>query len=248
METRQLNFDVARGGIQHRLFVRSGDANSRTIIAKMYSGSEELDFVSAKIRILHADGTKYEPQCENVVGNTITYTFTTEDIGEGGEVWCEFIIVGAGGAYMTSPRFILVCEPILFDGSGVESTNEYKDYITALDKIYNLSASVVTNDVPSVEVSENEQNGIYLKFALPKGDKGDDGRDGVDGKDGKDGANGKNGVDGYTPQKGVDYFTEADKKELVDSVNAHVDERIGEVENALDTLHEYAVAISGGEG
>ena len=64
----------------------------------------------------------------------------------------------------------------------------------------------------------------------PKGDKGDagytpikgidyfdgaNGKDGVDGKDGKDGSNGK---DGHTPEKGVDYFTETDISEMVQSV------------------------------
>ena len=34
------------------------------------------------------------------------------------------------------------------------------------------------------------------------------------GKDGADGENGEPGKDGYTPQKGVDYWTEADKEEI----------------------------------
>ena len=41
---------------------------------------------------------------------------------------------------------------------------------------------------------------------------------GVKGDKGKDGANGKDGADGYTPVKGKDYFTDADKSEMVSSV------------------------------
>jgi hypothetical protein len=33
-----------------------------------------------------------------------------------------------------------------------------------------------------------------------------DGVDGLDGRDGKDGVDGNNGIDGYTPQKDLDYF------------------------------------------
>lgn len=44
------------------------------------------------------------------------------------------------------------------------------------------------------------------------------GADGVDGSDGVDGTNGTNGVDGYTPVKGTDYFTAADKAEIVSAV------------------------------
>lgn len=46
------------------------------------------------------------------------------------------------------------------------------------------------------------------------------GTPGKDGADGKDGQDGKDGADGYTPVKGTDYFTEEDKKEIVDAVLA----------------------------
>ncbi len=49
-----------------------------------------------------------------------------------------------------------------------------------------------------------------------KGDKGD---------------SGENGKDGYTPQKGVDYFTEADKEELVVDVIATLPVYEGEAES-----------------
>lgn len=44
---------------------------------------------------------------------------------------------------------------------------------------------------------------------------GKDGQNGIDGKDGKDGTNGK---DGHTPQRGVDYYTEADKSDMIQAV------------------------------
>lgn len=57
-----------------------------------------------------------------------------------------------------------------------------------------------------------------------KGDKGDKGEQGIQGiqgvagKNGANGTNGKDGKDGYTPIKGTDYYTEADKKEMVQLV------------------------------
>lgn len=48
--------------------------------------------------------------------------------------------------------------------------------------------------------------------------KGDPGKDGTPGEDGKDGKDGQNGQDGKTPVKGVDYYTEADKQEMVNAV------------------------------
>ena len=57
----------------------------------------------------------------------------------------------------------------------------------------------------------------------PKGDKGDTGEKGESGRDGKD---------GYTPIKGKDYFTEADKSEIVSSVIALLPVYGGEVASA----------------
>lgn len=55
------------------------------------------------------------------------------------------------------------------------------------------------------------------------------GKDGKDGQPGKDGANGKDGADGKTPVKGTDYFTEADKAEMVSAVIAALPVYNGEV-------------------
>jgi hypothetical protein len=51
-----------------------------------------------------------------------------------------------------------------------------------------------------------------------QGEKGVKGETGPAGKDGTNGTNGKDGTDGYTPVKGKDYYTEADKKEMVNLV------------------------------
>ena len=54
------------------------------------------------------------------------------------------------------------------------------------------------------------------------GADGANGKDGKDGKDGADGAPGAAGADGYTPQKGVDYYTAADKAALVSELSQNM--------------------------
>ena len=54
----------------------------------------------------------------------------------------------------------------------------------------------------------------------PQGEKGDTGETGPQGPQGEKGDTGPAGAAGYTPVKGTDYFTEADKAELVDDVLA----------------------------
>ena len=53
-----------------------------------------------------------------------------------------------------------------------------------------------------------------------RGPQGEQGIQGPQGEPGRDGVNGKDGVDGKTPVKGTDYYTEADKQEMVGLVLA----------------------------
>lgn len=52
----------------------------------------------------------------------------------------------------------------------------------------------------------------------PKGDKGDTGEQGLQGETGTKGDKGDTGADGYTPIKGVDYWTAADQEAIVSDV------------------------------
>ena len=65
--------------------------------------------------------------------------------------------------------------------------------------------------------------------AGPQGEKGDKGEKGDPGTNGKDGADGQPGKDGKTPVKGEDYYTEADKAEMVSAVISALPVYNGEV-------------------
>lgn len=54
---------------------------------------------------------------------------------------------------------------------------------------------------------------------------------------------GENGEDGYTPQKGVDYWTEEDKAEI----KAYIDEQLTDIDTALDEIIEIQNSLIGGE-
>ena len=79
-----------------------------------------------------------------------------------------------------------------------------------------LNQAAVELDVPVINVAM--ANPIYQG---PKGERGEDGKPGPmgpQGEPGEPGSPGPQGVDGYTPQKGIDYFTEADKEEFLDKM------------------------------
>lgn len=255
MDIRFLNFDVAKGGIQHRLFVRAGDVKSRTVKATFHSGGERIPFSSAYLRMITADGAEKLNEC-TVADGSLSYTFKSEELAPG-EAVCEFVLISSDGGEMTSPKFTVVSEALLYNGEGAESSDEYEAYIAALMKIDNLTASVVGGDVPTVDVSENEGGGIHLAFALPRGEdgaiftpsvnadgelswsndkglpnpptikvRGSNGYTPVKGKDYFD------GKDGYTPERGVDYWTDADKE----AIKVYINEQIGNIDEALDNI------------
>lgn len=56
--------------------------------------------------------------------------------------------------------------------------------------------------------------------------------------------NGKDGKDGLTPQKGVDYWTEDDKAELVEEISTTV---TGDIETALDSIIALQNSLIGGD-
>ena len=77
-----------------------------------------------------------------------------------------------------------------------------------------------------------DEGGNWNSIAAIKGDKGEPGIQGIQGETGAPGPQGIQGIqgpkgdkgdtgaDGHTPVKGTDYFTEADKQELVTAVIA----------------------------
>lgn len=217
MENRQLNFDVSRGGIQHRLFVRVGDTKSRTVSARMYSGAEVVPVTAAYLRAVRADGTRIYAAC-TVQEGEVVYTFTSEDLACGGELQCEFDLHD-GESVMTSPRFIVVCEKLIYDGEGIETSDEYAAYIAALLKLENLTVTAEEGDEAAV-TAEVTDTAIGLRFTLPKGDKGDKGETGAQGPQGPQGEKGDTGEAGKTPYIGENgnwYVYDGDAREYVDS-------------------------------
>lgn len=85
--------------------------------------------------------------------------------------------------------------------------------------------------------------------AGPRGEKGDTGERGVQGKQGVQGLRGyrgepgEKGADGYTPVKGVDYFTAEEKDQLVQQIGLLV---TGDIETALDSIIAIQNSLIGG--
>ena len=96
-----------------------------------------------------------------------------------------------------------------------------EDYLKENPIEVDLSGYATKEDLETIELTPGPQG-----EPGPAGKDGKDGEPGKDGSDGKDGApgaagkDGSDGKDGKTPVKGTDYWTEADKAEIVEDVLA----------------------------
>lgn len=70
------------------------------------------------------------------------------------------------------------------------------------------------------EIKTAYENGELKGEKGDKGDQGIPGKDGLNGKDGAQGEKGEPGENGYTPVKGVDYFTEVEKQEFEEIIKS----------------------------
>lgn len=125
--------------------------------------------------------------------------------------YCFFVGVYAGNLHTTTPARVPCKLSILCgsDAPSVPSDNVYNQIMDKLNSISGGSASItmrVDGGYIQYSTDKGETWVNLIAEADLKGDKGDPGTPG------------KNGTDGHTPVKGTDYWTAADKDEIVAEV------------------------------
>lgn len=119
-----------------------------------------------------------------------------------------------------------------FDGS---NGKDGVDGISPMAKIVQTStgATITITDKNGTTIS-TITNGAKGEQGIqglqgPKGDTGDKGDKGEKGEQGVQGVQGEQGQAGYTPVRGVDYWTEQD----VNTIQGYIDEQLGDIETLL---------------
>ena len=110
-----------------------------------------------------------------------------------------------------------------------------EDAKKSAESIKNLTADAEEGNYVGVVKTET-YDGIKLLFTLPRGDKGDKGDKGDTGDTGSQGPKGDKGDKGDKGENGKDS----------DVTKAYVDGKIGDIDAALDELHNYAQSLIGG--
>lgn len=158
---------------------------------------------------------------------TLTLTYPTSKF----ECWMRLTFAASGNITVTLPADTeyLGATPNFKNGETWELS--FKDKVLAAKKVGGDDKDAGGENGVTPHIGENgnwyigntdtgkPSRGAKGDPGVP-GEKGDPGAPGKDGANGKDGAQGEKGADGKTPVKGTDYWTVADKQEIVNDVIA----------------------------
>ena len=102
------------------------------------------------------------------------------------------------------------------DGEMIPSEPTQEMYEQIIDRLDKLEQNGTGGGVSEEQLTEAVNEALEEAKASGefKGDTGEPGQPGKDGEDGQPGKDGQPGADGYTPVRGTDYWTEADKAEI----------------------------------
>ena len=167
--------------------------------------------VATGTNITLADNTEY--RLTDVTALTLTYP--TDKF----ECWMRLTFAASGNITVTLPADTeyLGTAPDFKNGETWELS--FKDKVLAAKKVGDDDKDAGGENGITPHIGDN--GNWYLGTTdTGKPSRGVAGAKGSDGANGKDGARGEKGADGKTPVKGTDYWTAADKQEIVNDVIA----------------------------
>lgn len=208
---------------------REGENNARRIVFDLRPFEEIFGPGVAQLIVRRNGEDIPYPVALSAEGSQVTWTVTAADTaipGRYGEAELRYMV---GDTLAKSERWATT----VIDALGTPSETTPEQQQGWLDKVLSAAAKVEESETVVREVNENPPKVIGDTWWVWSIDEsayvdtyvsavGPVGPEGPTGPKGDQGIAGPAGEDGYTPQKGVDYWTEADKQEIVDYVVENV--------------------------
>lgn len=199
--TYRVSLDIHKTTSQAFITVKRGDVGRRIITTLTENGKPYTitDGCHAVLVGRKADATVLYNDCV-IDGNRIIYNFTEQTVSAKGKVDCEFDLYGVDNALLLSPNFTIIVEETPCDGDDVVVSADDMNVIQGLIKDTTNAVAQANAAIYNANTAADSANGVAADIQA-KVDRGE-----------------FNGANGYTPQKGTDYYTEKDKQEMVDLV------------------------------
>ena len=230
--TIKIMLDVQQANSAVVIDAKRGDTGRSLQITLCDGGSPytiEKD-CTATLTMHRPDGQKLKHLC-SIQDNTIVYPFESKTCYYSGRMPCEVKLYNYAGRVITSARFAIdIQDSVFFDPEDIQNDDPDSGgaflpgepggyYIPSVDDDGNLSWTASKEDMPDAAGANIKGPKGDTGEQGPKGDTGATGQQGPQGPKGDTGAQGPKGdtgAAGYTPVRGVDYWTEADKQEIID--------------------------------
>ncbi len=200
-----LSLDIREPMTQAYINVKKGDTARKLIFTFSNYGSAYhiSDGCTAVFRAKKPDGTILFNSC-TINGNAVEYIFTSQTVAAVGIVECEVTLADADGKQITSPRFALIVENVLYSDDEVESTNEFTKLQEALAKVSGLGSASIAMRVDGGYIQYSTDDGKTWVNLIAESDlKGDTGPQGIQGVQGPQGERGPAGADGAAGPQGL---------------------------------------------
>lgn len=140
-----------------------------------------------------------------------------------------------GDATLTTPFARLAVAagvPTAGDAAAAVTPTLAAQLLAAYRRLTAATAEAKAGDTAAVRVTAGTDS-LHFAFTLPKGDKGDKG---------DTGDKGDKGEDGYTPVRGTDYWTDADKAAIHADIAAQVADKVDKVDGKGLSSNDYTDA------
>lgn len=235
--TYNLTLDYHEIAAQALFLMKKADT-ARRIVATLSEGGDPYEIAPASYALFTAhkpNGGVVTLNCD-ILDNSIVCDITEAITALPGKVDCEIKLYDATGDMLTSPKFGIIVDDVVFNnGDDVEEGGEYPAivYAVGIDSVEQTTIS--TEDGGTNVLTVTLTDGSKQTVSLRNGSKGNPGKDGISVEHKWNGTvlevtsasgttsadlKGDPGTPGKTPIKGTDYYTAADKAEMVRAVIA----------------------------
>ena len=258
----RFSLDVQKTVATTTIALKKGETAHRLLITLSEEGmpyhiGEDCTAVFSAVK---PDGKTLFQEC-TIVDNVIIYDIEEQTTAAVGAVNCEIQLYGGNALLLISATFRLVVWQGVDNRDDVESSEEFSALVRMITQAVN--ATNAANDAAG-DIREALENGEFQgkDYVLTEADKEEIARMAAELVPGGGGVDEEqltqaveaalaqakesgefDGEDGYTPVKGKDYFTEADKSEMVQAVGEQIE--IPKVPNSLPANGGNADTVDG---
>ena len=134
--TYRISLDIRETTSQAFINVKKNDTARKFIFTLTDNGRayQITEGCTAVFRAKKPDGTILYNNCP-IVGNAMEYYLTSQTVAAVGIVECEITLYGSNSKQITSPRFSLAVDDVLYSDSEVESKDEFTALTGAIDEV-----------------------------------------------------------------------------------------------------------------